>query len=67
MKVSLKWLNKYVDLSDVSAEQIAEALPMLGLVVESVETTGLKPDKLNDVALTTACSSAMPTSIVRFL
>ena len=43
MKVSLKWLNNYVDLSDVSAEAIAEALPMLGLEVESVETTGLKP------------------------
>ena len=42
MKVSLKWLNKYVDLSDVSAEQIAEALPMLGLEVESVETTGMQ-------------------------
>lgn len=42
MKVSLKWLNKYVDLSDVSVEQIAEALPMLGLEVENVETFGLK-------------------------
>ncbi|MBE6414794.1 MAG: phenylalanine--tRNA ligase subunit beta [Verrucomicrobiaceae bacterium] len=42
MKVSLKWLNKYVDLSDLSVEEIAEALPMLGLEIESVETTGLK-------------------------
>ena len=42
MNVSLKWLNKYVDLSDISAEQIAETLPMLGLEVESVETTGMK-------------------------
>ena len=43
MKVSLKWLNKYVDLSDIGVGQIAEALPMLGLEVESVETLGLKP------------------------
>lgn len=43
MKASLKWLNKYVDLSDIGADQIAEALPMLGLEVESVETAGLKP------------------------
>ncbi len=43
MKVSLKWLNKYVDLSDIEVGQIAEALPMLGLEVESVETLGLKP------------------------
>ncbi len=42
MKASLKWLNKYVDLDGITAEQIAEALPMLGLEVESVETTGLK-------------------------
>ncbi len=42
MKVSLKWLNKYADFSDVSAEQIAEALPMLGLEVESIETTGMQ-------------------------
>ena len=43
MKASLKWLNKYVDLSGISADEIAEALPMLGLEVESVETLGLKP------------------------
>ncbi len=49
MKVSLKWLNKYVDLSDVSAEQIAETLPMLGLEVESVETTGMQ--KLDNVVV----------------
>ncbi len=42
MKASLKWLNKYVDLSDLSVEEIAEALPMLGLEIESVETVGLK-------------------------
>ena len=43
MKASLKWLNKYADLSGISAEEIAGALPMLGLEVESVETLGLKP------------------------
>lgn len=43
MKVSLKWLNKYVDLSDISVEQITEALPMLGLEIESIETAGMKP------------------------
>ncbi len=47
MKISLKWLNKYADISDLSADEIAEALPMLGLEVENVETIGLKP--LNDV------------------
>ena len=42
MKVSLKWLNKYVDLSDLSVEEIVDALPMLGLEIESIQTTGLK-------------------------
>ena len=42
MKASLKWLNKYVDLDGVSVDEIAEALPMLGLEVEGIETTGLK-------------------------
>ncbi|MBO6102353.1 MAG: phenylalanine--tRNA ligase subunit beta [Opitutales bacterium] len=45
MKASLKWLNKYVDLSGISEEEIAAALPMLGLEVESVESKGLKPLK----------------------
>ena len=49
MKASLKWLNRYVDLSGISAEEIAEALPMLGLEVESVETLGLK--QLNHVVV----------------
>lgn len=49
MKVSLQWLNKYVDLTDVSVEQIAEALPMLGLEVEDIQTTGIK--KLDNVVV----------------
>jgi len=40
MKVSLNWLKNYVDL-DVSVDKICEALPMIGLEVESVETKGL--------------------------
>ncbi|QYY34481.1 phenylalanine--tRNA ligase subunit beta [Ruficoccus sp. ZRK36] len=40
MKISLQWLKNYVDL-DVSAEQLADDLPMIGLEVEGVESTGL--------------------------
>ncbi|MBC2593066.1 phenylalanine--tRNA ligase subunit beta [Ruficoccus amylovorans] len=40
MKISLNWLKNYVDL-DVSAEQLANDLPMIGLEVEGVESTGL--------------------------
>ena len=43
MKVSLKWLKRYVDLDGISPDEIAEALTMLGLEVENVETIGLKP------------------------
>lgn len=41
MKISLQWLNQYVDLSDVSAEKIADALPMIGLEVEEISYAGL--------------------------
>ncbi|WP_269540307.1 phenylalanine--tRNA ligase subunit beta [Cerasicoccus fimbriatus] len=40
MKVSLNWLKNYVDL-DASVDEICEALPMIGLEVESVETKGM--------------------------
>jgi len=40
MKISLNWLSNYVTL-DVSVDQILEALPMIGLEVESVEHRGL--------------------------
>ncbi|MDR1497707.1 MAG: phenylalanine--tRNA ligase subunit beta [Puniceicoccales bacterium] len=43
MKISLQWLGNYVDLSSLTTAQIADALPMLGLEVESVSTTGLPP------------------------
>lgn len=43
MKVSLQWLNKYVDLSDVPAEKIADVLPMIGLEVEEISSAGLIP------------------------
>lgn len=41
MNISLQWLNNYVDLSGLTTEQIAEALPMLGLEVESIASAGL--------------------------
>lgn len=45
MKVSLQWLNRYVDLSDVPAGKIADALPMIGLEVEEISSAGLVPLK----------------------
>lgn len=42
MKISLEWLNEYVDLSDVTPEQIAHELTMSGLEVEEIEKTGAK-------------------------
>lgn len=43
MKVSLQSLARHVDLAGVTAERVAEVLPMLGLEVESVTTFGLAP------------------------
>lgn len=37
MKVSLNWLNEFVDLSDIDENQIAHELTMSGLEVESIE------------------------------
>jgi len=42
MKISLDWLNEYVDLSNTTPEQIAHELTMSGLEVEEIEKTGAK-------------------------
>lgn len=42
MQISLEWINEFIDLQDVSAEQIAHELTMSGLEVEEIETTGPK-------------------------
>ncbi len=41
MKVSLEWLNDYVDLSELDAEAISHALTMAGFEVEDVLSAGL--------------------------
>ncbi len=43
MKVSFHALSRHLDLAGVTAERVAEVLPMLGLEVESVTTFGLAP------------------------
>jgi len=43
MKVSFQALSRHLDLAGVTAERVAEVLPMLGLEVESVMTFGLAP------------------------
>ena len=40
MKISLEWLNEFVDLTDTTPEQIAHELTMSGLEVEEIEKTG---------------------------
>ncbi|UPA28388.1 MAG: phenylalanine--tRNA ligase subunit beta [Verrucomicrobiota bacterium] len=42
MKVSLKWLQRFVDLRE-SPEEIAEVLAKIGLEVESIERKGCAP------------------------
>ncbi len=37
MKVSINWLNEFVDISDIDVKQIAHELTMSGLEVEAVE------------------------------
>lgn len=40
MKISLEHLNEFVDITDLTAEEIAAALTMSGLEVEDIEKTG---------------------------
>ena len=42
MKISLEWLNEFVDTSDLTVEQIVHELTMSGLEVEDIETVGAK-------------------------
>ena len=48
MLVSLEWLNEYVDISDLEAEEIAHALTMSGLEVEEIEKIGAE---FSDIAV----------------
>ncbi len=50
MKISLNWLNDYVDTGDLKAEQIAEMLSNLGLPCEGIEH--LSDDAVIDVEVT---------------
>jgi len=43
MKISLEWLNEYVDLTGLSAGEISHALTMVGFEVEGIEQAGLPP------------------------
>ena len=42
MRISLEWLNEYIDLTDIEPERIAHELTMSGLEVEEIEKTGPK-------------------------
>ncbi len=42
MLISLEWLNEFVDLEGITAEQISHELTMSGLEVEGIEKTGAK-------------------------
>lgn len=60
MQVSLKWLNDYVDLSGLEAEQIAHELTMSGLEVEEVEE--VKPKFTNIITAKIEKIDAHPNS-----
>ncbi|MCR4880581.1 MAG: phenylalanine--tRNA ligase subunit beta [bacterium] len=42
MQVSLEWLNEYVDIKDLSPEEIAHGLTMSGLECEGIDRIGAK-------------------------
>ena len=60
MQISLNWLNDYVDLSGIGAEQIAHELTMSGLEVEEVEE--VKPKFTNIITAKIEKIDAHPNS-----
>ena len=40
MKIPLSWLNEYVDVSDMSTQELSDKLTFSGVEVEAVETDG---------------------------
>ena len=42
MQISLEWLSEYVDITGLSAQEIAHGLTMSGLEVEDIEQIGAK-------------------------
>ncbi len=42
MKISLEWLSEFVDISDLTVDEIVQKLTVSGLEVESIEKTGAK-------------------------
>lgn len=51
MKVSLNWLNEFVDLSNIEVEQIAHELTMSGLEVEAIEEVKPSFDNIKTVRI----------------
>ena len=41
MKAPISWINEYVDVKDLSLEEIAKTLTMLGLEVEGIQLVGM--------------------------
>ena len=62
MKLPISWLNEYVEVSDIPAQELAERLTRSGLQVEAIETTG--PEPLSDffVAVEVKTCEAHPDS-----
>ena len=46
MKLSLKWLQDYVDIKNIDAKKIANKLTMSGSKVETIEKDGYKISKI---------------------
>ena len=44
MKVPVSWLNEYVDVSDMSAKELADKLTFSGVEVEGIEEVGVTLD-----------------------
>lgn len=46
MRIPISWLKEYIDISDITAEQLADELDLSGTAVESVEAPGKGLNKI---------------------
>ena len=46
MKVPISWLREYIDIDDLSVQELADRMTFAGIEIEGIETVGGVPDKL---------------------
>ena len=46
MKLPISWLREYIDIDDLSVQDLADRMTFAGIEIEGIETVGGVPEKL---------------------